>query len=85
MASICSFLLIIPFFFSAWETIEGPVEGSVAMDTSSPWGQESAETTAASSPWGEQSVQAAAVVEQQVFTSSSLYLLQQFLSCILFM
>jgi len=51
-----------------WETIEGPVEGSVAMDTSSPWGQESAETTAASSPWGEQSVQAAAVVEQQEAT-----------------
>lgn len=47
-----------------WETIEGPVEGSVAMDTSSPWGQEAAETTAAS-PWGQQSVQAAAVVEQQ--------------------
>jgi len=47
-----------------WETIEGPVEGSVAMDTSSPWGQESAESTAAS-PWGQQAVQAAAVVEQQ--------------------
>merc|ERR550519_1602063 len=47
-----------------WETIEGPVEGSVAMDTSSPWGQEAAENTAAS-PWGQQSVQAAAVVEQQ--------------------
>ena len=36
------------------------------MDTSSPWGQESAESTAAS-PWGQQSVQAAAVVEQQFF------------------
>ena len=36
------------------------------MDTSSPWGQESAESTAAS-PRGQQSVQAAAVVEQQVF------------------
>ena len=35
-------------FLSAWETIEGSVEGSVAMDTSSPWGQESAESTAAS-------------------------------------
>jgi len=34
------------------------------MDTSSPWGQESAESTAAS-PWGQQAVQAAAVVEQQ--------------------
>jgi len=45
-----------------WETIEGPVEGSVAMDTSSPWGQDSTETVAAS-PWGQESVQT--VVEQQ--------------------
>ena len=56
-------------FLSAWETIEGPVEASVAMDTSSPWGQESAESTAAS-PWGQQAVQAAAVVEHQVFPFS---------------
>ena len=61
-------------FLSAWETIEGSVEGSVAMDTSSPWGQESAESTAAS-PRGQQSVQAAAVVEQQVFPFSSWFLL----------
>ena len=54
-------------FLSAWETIEGSVEGSVAMDTSSPWGQESAESTAAS-PRGQQTVQAAAVVEQQFFS-----------------
>ena len=61
-------------FLPAWETIEGPVEGSVAMDTSSPWGQESAESTAAS-PWGQQAVQAAAVVEQQVFPFSSVVFL----------
>ena len=38
----------------------------MAMDTSSPWGQESAESPAAS-PWGQEAVQAAAAVEQQVF------------------
>jgi len=48
-----------------WETIEGPVEGSVAMDTSSPWGQDSTETTAVASPWGQEPVQAVTVVEQQ--------------------
>ena len=52
------------FALLAWETIEGPVEGSVAMDTSSPWGQDSTEATAAS-PWGQEAVQT--VVEQQVF------------------
>ena len=36
----------------------------MAMDTSSPWGQDSAETVAAS-PWGQEAVQT--VVEQQVF------------------
>merc|ERR1711902_122055 len=35
-----------------WETIEGPSEGSVAMDTSSPWGPETvqAATTAEQLP-----------------------------------
>merc|ERR1712013_549755 len=46
-----------------WETIEGPSEGSVAMDTSSPWGPESAESTAPS-PWGQDTVQAATTAEQ---------------------
>jgi len=46
-----------------WETIEGPSEGSVAMDTSSPWGPESAENTAPS-PWGQDTVQASTTAEQ---------------------
>ena len=55
------------------------------MDTSSPWGQESAESTAAS-PRGQQTVQAAAVVEQQVFSIFFLVPTQQHgLSYILFL
>merc|ERR1711971_796874 len=51
-----------------WGTIEGPVGGSVAMDTSSPWGQDSAEAAAtAVSPWGQDAVQTT-VVEQQEAT-----------------
>ena len=56
-----------PMFVAAWETIEGPSEGSVAMDTSSPWGPESAESTAPS-PWGQDTVQAATTAEQLVLS-----------------
>ena len=56
-----------PMFVAAWETIEGPSEGSVAMDTSSPWGPESAESTAPS-PWGQDTVQASTTAEQLVLS-----------------
>ena len=61
-------------FLSAWETIEGPVEGSVAMDTSSPWGRHCCLTMGA------------AVEEQQVFSIFFLVPIQQHgLSYILFL